>query len=192
MQAAGGVCRRPDQGSPAVERATSDTCTTGEHTSPEIIFEVSKDAVDGGYTASAPGYGIHAQGGSIEEVRASVKETVNRYLKNAMPLTRPKFITGRQHAHGEQGRGGKPENRNRETTEMTNWDMCPAVERTPGKVSGVWVFAGTRIPLSALYENLAGGATVHEFVEWFPGVDDEQVRAVLEHEARSLKAAAAR
>ena len=75
---------------------------------------------------------------------------------------------------------------------MTDRSTCPAVERTPGKVSGAWVFAGTRIPLSALYENLAGGATVREFVEWFPGVDEKQVRAVLEHEARSLKTALAR
>ncbi len=73
---------------------------------------------------------------------------------------------------------------------MTNWNTCPAVERTPGKVSGAWVFVGTRIPLSALYENLAGGATVDEFVEWFPGVEMKQVRAVLHHEARSLKTAA--
>lgn len=75
---------------------------------------------------------------------------------------------------------------------MTNWHTCSAVERTPGKVSGAWVFAGTRIPLSALYENLASGATVDDFVEWFPGVDSEQVRAVLEHEARALRAARVR
>ena len=79
-----------------------------------------------------------------------------------------------------------------EAKEMTNWDTCPAVERKPGKVSGAWVFAGTRIPLSALYENLAGGATVDEFVEWFPGVDERQVRAVLEHEAQTLRAELAR
>ncbi len=72
---------------------------------------------------------------------------------------------------------------------MINWESCPAVERTPGRVSGAWVFAGTRIPLYALYDNLAGGATVNEFVEWFPGVDKEQVRMVLEHEARTLRAA---
>ena len=68
-----------------------------------------------------------------------------------------------------------------------NWETCPAVERTPGIVSGAWVFTGTRIPLSALYENLAGGATVDEFVEWFPGVDKEQVRTVLEFEAQALR-----
>lgn len=75
---------------------------------------------------------------------------------------------------------------------MTDWSTCPAVERKPGKVSGAWVFAGTRIPLAALYENLASGATVEEFVEWFPGVDERQIRAVLEHEAKTLSEAAAR
>ena len=75
---------------------------------------------------------------------------------------------------------------------MTDWSTCPAVERKPGKVSGAWVFAGTRIPLAALYENLASGATVEEFVEWFPGVDERQIRAVLEHEAKTLSQAAAR
>ena len=75
---------------------------------------------------------------------------------------------------------------------MTDWSTCPAVERKPGKVSGAWVFAGTRIPLSALYENLASGATVEEFVEWFPGVDERQVRSVLEHEAKTLSQAVAR
>ena len=74
---------------------------------------------------------------------------------------------------------------------MTNWNACPAVERTPGKVSSTWVFAGTRIPLSALYENLASGATIDEFVEWFPGVDRQQVRAVLEFEAMTLRTATA-
>ncbi len=75
---------------------------------------------------------------------------------------------------------------------MTDWNTCQAVEHTPGKVSGAWVFAGTRIPLSALYENLAGGATVDEFVEWFPGVTEQQVREVLEHEAKALSTALVR
>ena len=66
------------------------------------------------------------------------------------------------------------------------------MERTPGKVSGAWVFSGTRIPLYALYENLASGATVEQFVEWFPGVEERQVRAVLEHEAQTLRTDLAR
>ena len=70
---------------------------------------------------------------------------------------------------------------------MTDWTDCEAVERSPGRVSGAWVFIGTRIPLHALYENLAGGASIDEFVEWFLGVTEEQIRSVLEHEARFLR-----
>ncbi len=71
---------------------------------------------------------------------------------------------------------------------MTTWDDCTAVERHPEKVSGAWVFRGTRVPVSALFENLKDGATVDEFLEWFPGVTRRQVEAVLEHEAASAAA----
>ena len=69
---------------------------------------------------------------------------------------------------------------------MLDWSQCPAVERVSGKVSGAWLFKGTRVPVRALFENLEGGATVGEFLEWFPGVGREQVEAVLEHAQRSL------
>ena len=73
-----------------------------------------------------------------------------------------------------------------------HWESCSAVERNPGKISGAWAFTGTRVQLHALFENLAGGATIDEFVEWFPGVEKRQVRAVLEHEAKALRKALAR
>jgi uncharacterized protein (DUF433 family) len=69
---------------------------------------------------------------------------------------------------------------------MDNWNDCPAVERDEDRVSGAWVFRNTRVPVAALFENLKGGATVNEFVEWFPGVTIEQVVAVLDHEAAAL------
>ena len=75
-----------------------------------------------------------------------------------------------------------------EVTIMTNWETCPAVESVPGKLSGAWVFTGTRLPVSALFENLESGATVGEFIEWFQPVDEWKVRAVLQHAANSLKA----
>ena len=75
---------------------------------------------------------------------------------------------------------------------MTDWNECPAVEHNPLKISGAWAFTGTRIPLFALYENLAAGATIDEFVEWFPDVEKQQVRAVLEHEAKTLRTAVVR
>lgn len=69
---------------------------------------------------------------------------------------------------------------------MLDWKTCSAVERHPQKVSGAWVFRGTRVPVSALFANIEGGATVDEFIEWFPGVSREQVNLVLEHAAHSL------
>ena len=71
---------------------------------------------------------------------------------------------------------------------MTDWTTCPAVESVPDRLNGAWVFAGTRVPVSALFGNLAEGATVHDFLEWFPGVAEAQVRAVLEHEVKNLDA----
>ena len=72
---------------------------------------------------------------------------------------------------------------------MIDWTQCLAVERIPGKVSGAWLFKDTRVPVKALFENIEGGATVHEFLEWFPGVQRAQVDAVLEYAQRSLEAA---
>ena len=66
---------------------------------------------------------------------------------------------------------------------MPQWKNCDAVERHPEKVSGVWVFRGTRVPLAALFENLRDGASIDQFLAWFPGVKRSQVEAVLEHEA---------
>ena len=72
---------------------------------------------------------------------------------------------------------------------MLDWNKCAAVERIVGKVSGAWLFRGTRVPVAALFENLEDGATVDDFLEWFPGVGREQVEAVLEHAGQSLAVA---
>lgn len=68
---------------------------------------------------------------------------------------------------------------------MIDWSDCEAVERDPEYVSGTWVFRGTRIPASALFENLKNGTDISQFVEWFPGVTTRQVQQVLAHVARS-------
>ena len=72
---------------------------------------------------------------------------------------------------------------------MLDWSTCTAVERSPEKLSGAWLFRGTRVPVSALFENLESGATVNEFLEWIPGIGRDQVDAVLEHTTRSLAVA---
>ena len=56
----------------------------------EIIFEITEDEMDGGYSANALGYGIHTQGESVEEIRSNVKEAVDCYFDDTMP--RPKLI----------------------------------------------------------------------------------------------------
>ena len=63
--------------------------------------------------------------------------------------------------------------------------QCPAVERIQGKVSGAWLFKGTRMPVATVFENLEDGLTIDEVIAQFP-VSREQIRAVLEFAARSL------
>ena len=72
---------------------------------------------------------------------------------------------------------------------MIDWSSCPVVERQAQRVSGAWVFRGTRVPVAALFENIEGGERVEDFREWFPGVTREQANEVLEHAARSLAVA---
>lgn len=72
---------------------------------------------------------------------------------------------------------------------MLDWTACDAVERDPRKVSGAWVFKETRVPVTALFENLEGGASVDQFLDWFPGVTRRHVEAVFEHALRSLSEA---
>lgn len=72
---------------------------------------------------------------------------------------------------------------------MYEWETINEVERNPQIVSGVWVFKGTRVPVSALFENLRDGATVEEFLDWFPGVTRTQVYAVLDFEIEKLAVA---
>ena len=69
---------------------------------------------------------------------------------------------------------------------MQNTDLFEVIERHPAKVSGAWVFRGTRVPVAALFENLKDGAFIDQFLEWFPGVTRAQVEALLDHELRPL------
>jgi uncharacterized protein (DUF433 family) len=62
----------------------------------------------------------------------------------------------------------------------------PVIERNPEIVSGAWVFRGTRVPVDALFQNLKDGASIDEFLEWFPGVTRFQVESLLDYEQASL------
>jgi uncharacterized protein (DUF433 family) len=70
-----------------------------------------------------------------------------------------------------------------------DWSQCPAVESIPGKVSGAWVFRGTRLPVATVIENLED-LSIEEVMELFD-VTREQITAVLDFVAQSLKTPAA-
>jgi uncharacterized protein (DUF433 family) len=67
-----------------------------------------------------------------------------------------------------------------------DWSQCPAVESVPERRSGAWVFRGTRMPVATVFENLEAGSSLEEIIEQFH-VTREQIQAVLEFAARSLK-----
>jgi uncharacterized protein (DUF433 family) len=77
---------------------------------------------------------------------------------------------------------------NREERFMANldWSQCPAVESVPGKVSGAWVFKGTRMPVQTVFANLEAGMSVQEITEVFDGVKLEEIEAVLKFVVQSL------
>ena len=68
-----------------------------------------------------------------------------------------------------------------------DWSQCPAVESVPGRLGGAWVFKNTRMPVSAVFENLEAGSDIDEIMEQFH-LTREQIQAVLEFAARSLDA----
>jgi uncharacterized protein (DUF433 family) len=67
---------------------------------------------------------------------------------------------------------------------MLDWSNCPVLESVPGKVSGAWVFRGTRVPVSAILRNLKH-LNLDQVVEEYPSVHREQVEALLDFLARS-------
>lgn len=70
--------------------------------------------------------------------------------------------------------------------EIPDWGSCTVVARAAGKVSGAWVFTDSRLPLWAMYSEMAAGTTIDEFVDWYCG-SKAKVVAVLEHEAKALR-----
>lgn len=61
-----------------------------------------------------------------------------------------------------------------------DWSQCEAVESVPDKMSGAWVLRDTRMPVSTIFQNLAAGASLDDLMEWFDGLDREQVKTVIE------------
>ena len=70
--------------------------------------------------------------------------------------------------------------------EIPNWHDCPVVERIAGKVSGAWIFKHSRLALYTVYDNLASGATLDEFDEWY-AIERDKVVAVLQYQSKTLR-----
>jgi uncharacterized protein (DUF433 family) len=67
-----------------------------------------------------------------------------------------------------------------------DWSQCDAVESIPGKVSGAWVFNGTRMPVQTVFANLEAGMSVQEITEVFD-VKAEEIEAVVHFVTESLE-----
>ena len=74
-----------------------------------------------------------------------------------------------------------------ESSTMSHWDNCNAIERRPDKVSGAWIFENTRLPVATLFEALKNSPAIDQFLDDFEGVTLQQVVAVLDHEINSLE-----
>ncbi len=57
--------------------------------------------------------------------------------------------------------------------------MSKSIEINPDKLSGVPVFAGTRVPIQNLFDYIEGGDTLEDFLDGFPPVTREQAIDVL-------------
>ena len=132
---------------------------------------------------------------AVNRARDETDETVNRYGADGCAYATQGSLgcvyIQTQHRHNTvrpDPTHVKYPHRKRTTQVMTmdDWSACTAIEGNPAKVSGAWVFRGTRVPVTALFNNLRDGATIDEFMEWFPGVTRHQVEAVLTHQAQSL------
>ena len=64
-----------------------------------------------------------------------------------------------------------------------DWSQCPVLESIPGKVSGAWVFRGTRVPVSAILRNLT--LPLDQLLEDYPSVTRAQIETVLDFLASS-------
>jgi uncharacterized protein (DUF433 family) len=62
----------------------------------------------------------------------------------------------------------------------------PLITRSPERLSGAPVFAGTRVPVQTLIEYIEGGDSLDAFLDDFPDVTREHAIAVLELAKQAL------
>jgi uncharacterized protein (DUF433 family) len=66
-------------------------------------------------------------------------------------------------------------------------DRNEILSTDPEIMSGATVFRGTRVPVETLFENLASGLSLDEFLVEFPTVERAQAEAALLLAAEDLK-----
>jgi len=71
---------------------------------------------------------------------------------------------------------------------VVDWTDCPLVEVIPGKVSGVPLLKGTRLPADTILENYEGGSPVEEISENFDTPEDT-IREILSYAAKQQQQA---
>ncbi len=89
---------------------------------------------------------------------SKTKPRLSDHSSSAAPVS-----SGFPVSSGSSRRVTPPPNRGtRLRKDMANldWSQCAAVESIPGRLSGAWVFRDTRMPVSAVFENLGAGASV--------------------------------
>ncbi len=64
-----------------------------------------------------------------------------------------------------------------------DWTDCPLVEVIPGKVSGVPLVKGTRMPADGIVSNFQTGSPVKEIAENFD-IPEDSIRALLSYAAK--------
>ena len=65
---------------------------------------------------------------------------------------------------------------------MIDWSECPEVERVPGRVSGQWAVAGTRILADGVFENWKAGLSPEEIAEEvYSGLGAERARRIIDY-----------
>ncbi|MBC7929197.1 MAG: DUF433 domain-containing protein [Rubrivivax sp.] len=62
------------------------------------------------------------------------------------------------------------------------------ISRDPEVMSGTPVFAGTRVPVQALFDDLIGGESLAEFAEGYPRVGMDGARELLRRIAEMIEA----
>ena len=70
---------------------------------------------------------------------------------------------------------------------MVDWSQCSEVESDPGRVHGAWVLKDTRLPVSLVFECLAKGATIHDVMDWYGGVSQQQLERLVVFAADSAR-----